>query len=132
MEKLNKTWKISVIVLRSLLGFLFAFGSIVYFFKLFPEPEHTGNVKTMIDGFNASLYIMPIVKVVELICGISFLSGRYITLSNIVIFPISVNILCIHLFHLQEGLPVAAFVFISNLIMVYVYRDNYRTLLKAK
>lgn len=132
MENLPKAYKIGVIVLRTLLGALFSFASLAYFFKLFPDPVFEGNIKVMMDGFDAAIYLLPIVKVLELLCGISFLSGRLVTLSNIIIFPISVNILMIHVFHLPEGIPTAAFIFVTNCILFYAYRANYKSLLKVK
>lgn len=120
--------KIAVIIIRVLMGLLFVFSSLSYFFNLVPQPELTGTMKVFSDGLNASGYLVPLVKVIELLCGIGFIIGRFVPLATIVIFPIAVNILCVHLFLAPEGLPIAAFVFLGTLFLAYVHRDKYKTL----
>ena len=124
--------KIAVIIVRMLMGLIFLFGSIVFFFKLMPEPEMQGDVKVFNQGIAASVYLMPLIKVIELLCGIAFITGRFVTLAVIVIFPIIVNILLFHAFLAPEGLPVAVFLFLGDLFLAYAYRNNYVPLLKAK
>ena len=85
--------KIAVIVVRSLMGALFLFGSITFLFKLITPPEQVGAMKVFNDGLTASIYMMPTVKIIELICGIMFLSGRFVPLATILISPISVGMM---------------------------------------
>lgn len=124
--------KIAVIIIRTLLGLLLLFASITYFFKIFPQPELSGSVKTFNEGLAASRYLMPLVKAIELLCGISFVTGRFVTLAAIIFFPIAVNILLFHAFLATEGLPSAIFVFAGDLFLAYYYRKNYETLFMAK
>ncbi len=70
--------KITTIIIRTLIGLLMLFASISYFFHLMPEPEQTGNMKIFSEGINASKYLMPLVKIVELVCGLSFVTGKYV------------------------------------------------------
>ena len=118
--------KIATIVVRVLLGLLFLFASISYFAGLITPPEVTGPMKVFNDGLEASVYIMPVVKAIELICGIAFVVGRYVRLAVVVIFPIVVNIVA------PEGLPVALFVLFATLFLVYANREHYRSLLVSK
>lgn len=124
--------KIAIIIVRILMGLLFLFSSVVVLFSLAPEPELTGKMKLFNDGMAASVYLMPLVKVVELVCAIAFLTGRFVPLATVVIFPITVNILLFHTFLAPEGLPVAVFVFLGNLFLAFTYRRNYQTLVVAK
>ena len=124
--------KIATIVVRVLLGLLFLFASISYFAGLITPPEVTGPMKVFNDGLEASVYIMPVVKAIELICGIAFVVGRYVRLAVVVIFPIVVNIVGVHAFLAPEGLPVALFVLFATLFLVYAYREHYRSLLVSK
>jgi uncharacterized membrane protein YphA (DoxX/SURF4 family) len=123
--------KIATIIVRVLIGLLLLFASISFFFKLAPEPETTGNFKAFNMGLVASTYLLPLAKTIELLCGVSFLTGRYVTLANILILPITVNILFINFFLAPEGLPIAALLFLANLFLIYRYWDNYRSLFKA-
>ena len=124
--------KIATIVIRVLMGLMFAFASIAYFFKLMKEPEVTGSIKIFNDGIMASIYLMPTVKVFELLCAIAFLSGRFVPLATVVIFPIILNILLFHAFLEPSGLPIAILLLIGNLFLAYYYRDKYKAILAAK
>jgi putative oxidoreductase len=124
--------KTATIIIRILLGALLLFGSIPYFLNLFPQPELTGNMKTFSDGLNAAVYLMPLVKAVELICGIAFITNRFIPLATIIIFPIAINILCVNIFLVTEGLPVAIFILVANLFLAYRNREQYKIILLAK
>jgi uncharacterized membrane protein YphA (DoxX/SURF4 family) len=124
--------KIATIIIRILIGLLFLFTSIGFFLKLFPEPEYEGNFKAFQVGLVASTYLIPLAKVVELLCGLSFISGRYVTLANILIFPVTINILFINFFLTPEGLPLAIFVFLGNLFLIYTHWENYKGLFIAK
>ena len=124
--------KIAVIVVRSLMGALFLFGSITFLFKLITPPEQVGAMKVFNDGLTASIYMMPTVKIIELICGIMFLSGRFVPLATILISPIIVNIFFVHVFLSTEGLPVAIFLVFANSFIAYNHRESYRSLFVAK
>lgn len=124
--------KIAVIIVRLLLGLMFLFASVVVLFKLMPQPETTGDVKIFMDGMVASGYLMTLIKLTELICSIAFISGFFVPLATVVIFPINVNIFIYHLYLGPEGLPIAAILLLGNLFLAYYYRDRYKAMLKAK
>lgn len=124
--------KVTTIVIRFLLGALLLFSSIAYFLNLFPQPELTGGMKTFNNGINASTYLMPIIKAIELICGLAFVLNRYVPLTSIIIFPISINILGVHVFLAPEGLPVAIFILAANLFLAFQSREHYKALFTSK
>ncbi len=123
--------KIAMIVVRTLMGLLFLFASITYFFKLIPTPELSGVVKTFNEGLGSVGYFFPLLKVTELLCGIAFVSGRYVPLATVVIAPVIVNIAFFHSFIDHSGLPVAIFLVLANLFVAYYYRDSYAGLLRS-
>ena len=122
--------KIAVIVVRVLMGLLLLFSSVVVLFKLVPQPPMQGDIKLMNDAL--FLYLMPIVKVIELICALAFISGFFVPLATIVIFPITVNILLFHVFMAPESLLMALFLFIANLFLAGYYRDKYKGIFDMK
>lgn len=124
--------KIAAIIIRILMGLLFLFASVTFLFKLFPKPELQGDIKLFNEGIDASRYLMPTVKVIELLCGIAFVVGRFVPLATVVIFPIAVNIFLFNAFLSPEGLPVAAFVLLGDLFLAYYYRKNYESLFAVK
>ena len=117
-------------VARILMGLLLLFASATYLFHLITPPEPTGAMKIFSDGMKASVYLMPLVKTVELLCAIAFLSGRFVPLASVLIMPNIVNIFFVHLFLGPEGLPVAIFLIAANLFVAYDYREVYKPLLK--
>jgi putative oxidoreductase len=124
--------KIASIIIRILMGLMFLFSSVVVLFNLMPQPEMSGAIKTFNDGIKASIYLMPLIKGIELVCSIAFLSGRFVPLATIVIFPNVVNILLVHSFISSEGLPIAILLFLGNLFLAYYYRDYYKPLFNSK
>jgi uncharacterized membrane protein YphA (DoxX/SURF4 family) len=124
--------KIAIIIIRTLIGLILLYASVSFFLKLAPESEVTGNFKAFNVGLVASTYLIPLAKSIELLCGLSFITGRYVTLSNILILPITLNILFINFFLSPEGIPVAVFLFLGNLFLIYSHWENYKGLFIAK
>lgn len=123
--------RIATIIIRSLMGLLFLFASLTFLFKLITPPPLTGAIKVFNDGLDASVYLMPTVKIIELLCGLAFVSGRFVPLATILISPIIVNIVLVHAFMAPEGLPVAIFLVLANSFLAYVHHEDYKPLLKA-
>lgn len=124
--------KIATIIVRVLIGLLLLFASVSFFLKLVPEPVSTGDFKAFQVGLIASTYLMPLAKGVELLCGLAFVTGRYVAFANIVILPVTLNILLINYFLSPETLPIAIFMFLGNLFLIYSYWGNYKTVFMAK
>lgn len=124
--------KIAIIIIRTLVGLMFLFASVTYWLNLVPEPELTGNAKTFVEGLAASGYIMPVVKIFELLCGLAFVSGRFVALAVILIFPIAVNILFINLILMPDDLPIAILLFAGILFLAYANLEKYKPFLEAK
>ena len=122
--------KITTIIIRTLNGLLLLFASVSFFLKLVPETVSTGDFKAFQVGLVASTYLMPLAKAVELICGLAYVIGRYVALANIVILPVTLNILLINIFLAPENLPIGLFVFLGNLFLIYRYWDNYKSLFR--
>ncbi|MBG6112231.1 putative membrane protein YphA (DoxX/SURF4 family) [Flavobacterium sp. CG_23.5] len=124
--------KIAIIVVRSLLGILFLYTSISFFLHLTPEAETTGNFKAFNVGLMASTYLLPLAKSLEFLCGVSFITGRYVTLANLIILPVTLNILLINFFLTPQNLPIALFVFFGNIFLIFTHWGNYKSLFVAK
>ncbi|HJV22877.1 MAG TPA: hypothetical protein VJ570_09270 [Holophagaceae bacterium] len=122
-------WTIRIV--RSLLGLLLLFASITYFAKLITPPPMTGAIKAFDDGLRASRYLVPLVKAVELTCGLAFLSGRFVPLATVLYAPIVINILGVNVFLAPEGLPVAIFMVLATALLAWHHRESYRPLFKA-
>ncbi|HWA33233.1 MAG TPA: DoxX family membrane protein [Cyclobacteriaceae bacterium] len=124
--------KITIIIVRSLMGLLFLMSSVGFFLNLFPQPVLEGNLLTFNKGVEASGYLMTLIKATELIAGIAFLSGRFVRIAAVVIFPVIVNIFMVSLMLAPEGLPVAIFLVLADLFIAFYYRKDYAPMMVAK
>jgi uncharacterized membrane protein YphA (DoxX/SURF4 family) len=124
--------KLAITVIRILLGALLVFGSAPYFLNLFPQPQLTGDMKVFTEGLNAAVYLMPMVKAIELLSGMAFLAGRLVSLATVLISPIVVNILCVHIFLAPQGLPVAILLVLATGVIAYQKRENFKGLFSVK
>jgi uncharacterized membrane protein YphA (DoxX/SURF4 family) len=95
-------------------------------------PPPAGNMKIFNEGLMASGYLFNLLKSVELLCGVFLLLNLFAPLANVVLFPVSVNIFCVHAFMDPKGLPIAIGIIIFQLFLAYAYRKNYATLFTAK
>ena len=124
--------KIATIIIRTLMGLLFLFASITYFFKLIIPPPPEGAMKIFSDGLAASIYILPTVKAIELLCGLAFVLGLFVPLATILTAPIIINIVLTHLFLDPKGLPLALFLVFANAFVAYAHRASFKPLFKAQ
>jgi putative oxidoreductase len=124
--------KIALIITRIAVGLLYLVSAIGYFFKLMPQPELQGNTLLFVQGMAASSYLFPVVKVIETLCAVALLSGRFAALATIVIFPITINIFLFHAFLDPAGVVISVLLLLGNLFLAYGYRDRYAPLALAK
>ena len=124
--------RIVTVIIRILIGLLLLFSSISFFLKLMPEPVTTGDFKAFQVGLVASTYVMPLAKSIELLCGLAFVSGRFVTLASILILPVTINILFINFFLTPEGIPIALFLFFGNFFLIYKHWNNYKSIFAVK
>ena len=123
--------KIAFIIIRTLMGLLLLFASVSFFLHLFPVPPMSGDTKTYNDGL-AVVNIMTIVKVLELLCGLAFVTGRFVKLAAVIIFPIALNILLFHAVVAPSGVPAGLFLVLGDLFIAYYYRATYAPLFASR
>lgn len=126
--------KIAVIIVRVLMGLLFLMASIVVLFNIAEQPPLEGKTKIFMDGVNATGYLLTLIKVTELICGLAFVSGYFVPLATVVIAPIIINIFLFHLFvdGAPSGIGTGLFLILANSFVAYANWDKYKPLLEAK
>lgn len=122
--------KIATIIVSVLLGAMMLFASISYFFNLGEQPVPTGDMATLMGGLMASKYMFPLVKSIELIAGLMLVSGKFAKLGTLLLLPISVNIFLIHTVTQVSDLPVAIFVLVANVFLIYAYWNDFKEIVK--
>ena len=118
------------------LGLRIVFGLALLFFganKLFhfmdppPPPEEA-------MGYWAALTAsktMTVVAIVEILAGLSLLLNKYGALMMLILMSISVNALLYHATLDQGGIVMGIVLLAFNIIMLYAYRDEYKSLLNG-
>lgn len=96
------------LVVRILLGALFLFGGIAFFFTT--PPPLTGDMATFFTGLAASKYFFYLLKGTEIVCGLMLVSGFFVPLALVVLAPIVINIFMVHAMLEPSGLVTAALI----------------------
>jgi hypothetical protein len=109
---------------RILLGIIFlVFGSnglmmIITGAGFISMPPPSPEMATIMGGFFGAKYLMPMVKLLQVLAAIMLLSGKYINMAITFLTPIIVNILGIHLFVDRSGAPMAIFIAVLLIILI--------------
>jgi len=120
-----------VMISRYLLGFILVVFGLNGFFNFIPMPPPTGASGDFMMALLNTGYIFPIVKGVEVLVGIAFLTNRIPALATVIFMPISVNIFLFHAV-LDPATGMAAYlVFLLSIILLIGYKDNYLQMLKS-
>ena len=124
--------KIAMIVIRTLMGLLLIWASVAYFFNLMAAPP---NLPQAVIAYNKGLavaHVMTVAKAVELICGIMLITGRYVKLAIVLLFPIALNIVLFLGFLMPASVAPGVFLLAGDLFLAWYYRHAYEPLLAAK
>ena len=121
--------KYAVIIVRVLLGLVFAvFGSNA-FLHFIPMPPMQGLPGQFIGALFGSGYIYAIAGV-QVVGGLLLLIGRFVPLGLALLVPVIVNITLYHIFLDPSGLGMACVISVLALFLLWAYRDRFAPLLK--
>jgi uncharacterized membrane protein YphA (DoxX/SURF4 family) len=117
--------KYAVIIVRVLLGLLFAvFGSNA-FLHFIPMPPMQGLPGQFLGALVGSGMIY-VIGALQVVGGLLLLiGGRFVPLGLTVLGPVIVNIVLYHIFLDQSGLGMAICISIFSLFLLWAYRDKF-------
>ena len=81
---------------RALLGLIFVIFGLNGFLQFIPMPPLPDSAGAFLGALAATGYMFPLIKVTEILCGLSFLTGKFSALGLVILAPISINILMFH------------------------------------
>jgi putative oxidoreductase len=123
------------VIARVLMGFVF-FGSGVFAYvsRFAVPPDLPANLQTFTAGLAASVYFMPFLKAVEILCGLLLMSGFFVPLALVVLAPVIVNIFLTHLFLAPQGLGLAIVLGLLEIYLAFFspYQDAIRPIFRKK
>ena len=118
--------KITVLISRLILGFLYLVFGLDYFLHFIPyQPLHTGVTGAFVAGLKGVGYFYPMIKTIQILTGLSLLLNRYPAFSAVVVFPISLNVLLFHTILVPSGWYMGLLLVIPNLLLGWGYRKYY-------
>jgi len=122
---MNKTVEL---ILRWLVGILLVVFGANKFFNFMPSPPLEGDLATFFTGLIASKYMMPLVGLVEILVGLLFILKKWVPFALVLLAPVSVNMVLTHVFMDPMNIAPAAFVFLINVVLIYVYWNKFKQL----
>ncbi|SHF19893.1 DoxX protein [Seinonella peptonophila] len=125
------------LILRIVLGIIFVLcgimGILNVFFEFAPAAQYTNPIANQfITGMTNTKYLPILINFINLVVGISLLVNRFVPLALILSTPFSVNIVLFHLFLDIQTIPPALVIAVINTYLLFVYIDQYKSLLRAK
>lgn len=119
-------------VLRLIFGLFWLVFGLNYFLHFFPIPAATGDAALLMQGLEASYYLMPLIYGVQILAGLLLLANRFVPLALLLLAPITANILLYDLFLNPSGLVIGAVLVILHAVLLYTRRWAYMSLLTIK
>jgi putative oxidoreductase len=123
---------IVIIITRVLLGLPFLIFGLNHFFPFIPHPPMDGVALDYMMGLTKVGYFWPLLRGLEILIGISLISGRFVPLALAVLVPISLHILFFHAFVLLANLPLAIIILILHIFLIVKYWDYYQQIFTMK
>lgn len=123
--------KLVVVGVRLFLGLVFVVFGLNGFFHFVEPPAMEDAATALITVFVATGYLMPVVKLTELVSGLMILSGKFVPLGLTLLAPVSINIVLLHLFLNRGGLGSSLVLLVLHLFLAWAYRDSFRGVLEA-
>lgn len=117
-----------------LLGLIFFVFGLNGFLNFIPQPPLPESAMGYMGGLAAAGYFFPVLKLTEIIGGLTLLTNRFAALGLVILAPIVVQIFLFHAF-LTPGISnivLPLVMVILSIIVAYAKRDKYAPLLRAK
>ncbi len=127
------TWNNKTLVLigRIVLGLIlvvFGLNGFFNFIAMGPMPAAAG---AFFGALAATGYLIPVLKVLEIVIGLMFLFNKYTPLATVMLVPLSLNFVLFHVALAQAGGAIAYVNAILKIYFIFVYKKSFKGLLKA-
>jgi uncharacterized membrane protein YphA (DoxX/SURF4 family) len=130
----GRGWRITVAILRVVMGLFFAFSGSNGLFHYVPDPQvklPEGATK-FATALVESGYMLPLIAVTHLVAGLMLLSGLFVPLALTLLAPFLLNALLFHVYLEPSGLPMVSAFWVVELVLVFAYRGAFKPMLRAR
>jgi putative oxidoreductase len=108
---------------RIVLGIIFVVMGTDYFISFLPDAPASPRGTAFLEALLATGYLFPLIKTIEIACGLILLSGRAVLPALLLIAPVSVNIALYHTFLDRNGAWVGFLAFGLSALLLLPYRS---------
>jgi len=129
LEKENKM-KIASHIARCLLGLIFLLFGLNGFFNFLHMPGPSGVAAQFFGAIFVSHFYV-VLFLLQIVPALLLLANRYVPLALTILGPIIFNIVCIHVFMVPAGLPLAIVVTALWFLVAYSVRSAFSGILAA-
>lgn len=123
--------RITLLIARYLLGFMFTVFGLNGFLHFIPQPPPTGMALQYLSALSASHIMVP-VFLLQTVSGVLLLLNRFVPIALVLLGPVIVNILLYHALMAPEGLPPGIFALILWAIVFYSVRSAFAGVFAAR
>lgn len=124
----KKAW--GLIAARTILGACLLLFGLNQFHGLLGATQLNGEALEFIKALEDTGYLFYVIKGIEVLGGCLLLSGLFVPLANLVLFPVLLNILLFHLFLEPRGLVVALVMAACSVVIFWYYKKLFLFLLR--
>lgn len=105
------------LIARVALGLIFFVFGLNGFLNFLPAPAMPANAIAFVSGLASSGYFFPLLKGVQVFCGLLLIVGAFVPLALVILAPIILNIFLFHVFLAPAGIILAS---VMGLLEVYL------------
>lgn len=124
--------KITTLLARCLLGFVFLVFGLNGFLHFIPVPPPTELVAGQYLGALFVSHYLVVIYLLQIIPGALLLANRFVPLALTLLGPVLANIVFFHVFMAPEGLPLPLILSVLWLVVAFRYRTTFAGLFRAR
>jgi hypothetical protein len=113
---------------RILFGLMMANSGLNKFLNYMPIQEMTASAEALMGALIESIYIFPLVAIVELLAGGLIITKKYNALGAILMMPITINIFLIHTVLNPAGIILSLVLLLINIWILLENKSKFRAL----
>lgn len=113
---------------RILFGFMMVNSGLNKFLNYMPIPEMTESAEALMVALGASIYVLPLVAIVELLAGGLIITKKYNALGAVLMMPVTINIFLIHTFLNPTGIILSIMLLLINLWILIENKSKFTAL----
>tara|TARA_B100000795_G_scaffold62548_1_gene42022 strand:- start:1005 stop:1397 length:393 start_codon:yes stop_codon:yes gene_type:complete len=113
---------------RILFGLMMANSGLNKFLNYMPIPEMSESAEALMGALGESIYIFPLVAIVELVAGGLIITKKYNALGAILMMPVTINIFLIHIVLNPAGIILSLVLLLINIWVLFENKSKFAAL----